>query len=280
MSIVCENRSARHIVTSTQQIIATLAQDPLRNIVLLKHIEAFPDNTRIHHLSDGRRSATLVLLETAASAFDRATYPTTDYAALIASDGPSLTQRLLDVVPNNVGVVFKVAGESDGRAIAARFAVRKTAEFWSFTSGAPFVHDAGVHLTRAPGDAAFDLFATQGHARSWLEPLLDADTAFACIVGPIAQPRAVCFAFENYHHIWEVGGVVAPPEHRGRGVASRAVRTALAELASRCLTPRYQVDRNNLPSIRLAESVGLQRFLVITHFLHLPLADKSAARAQ
>jgi hypothetical protein len=40
------------------------------------------------------------------------------------------------------------------------------------------------------------------------------------------------------------------------------------------------VDRNNLPSIRLAESVGLQRFLAIAHFLHLPLADKSPARAQ
>jgi RimJ/RimL family protein N-acetyltransferase len=267
-------------VTSTQQILATLAQDPLRNIVLLKHLEAFPDNIRIHHLSDGARSATLVLLETAASPYDRATYRATDYAALIASDDPSLTSRLLDAVPDNVGVVFKVARASDGNAIASRFAVRQTAEFWSFTSEASFVRDAGVHLTRAPGDAALDLFAAQGHARSWLEPLLDTGSAFACIVGPIAQPHAVCFAFENYRHIWEIGGVVTPPEHRGRGFASRVVRTALAELASQDLTPRYQVDRNNLPSIRLAESVGLQRFLAIAHFLHLPLADKSPARAQ
>jgi len=73
--------------------------------------------------------------------------------------------------------------------------------------------------------------------------------------------------------------VVAPVEFRGRGHASRVVRTALAELARRRLTPRYQVDRNNTPSIRLAESVGLQRFLTITHFLHLPLADKSPAQA-
>jgi len=267
-------------MTSTDHVIATLEQDPLRNIVLLKHLVAFPDNIRIHHLSEGARSATLVLLETAASPYDRATYPATDYAALIASDDPSLTRRLLDAVPDNVGIVFKVAGESDGAAIAARFAVRQVAEFWSFTSAAPFVHDAGVRLTRAPGDAALDLFATQGHARSWLEPLLDTSRAFACIVGPDSLPHAVCFAFENYRDVWEIGGVVAPPEHRGRGFASRVVRTALAELASRRLTPRYQVDRNNTPSIRLAESAGLQRFLAITHFLHLPLADKSAAQAQ
>ena len=207
-------------------------------------------------------------------------YPATDYAALIASDDPSLTPRLLDAVPDNVGVVFKVARAGDGDAIASRFAVRQTAEFWSFTSEASFVRDAGVHLTRAPDDTALDLFAAQGHARSWLEPLLDTGSAFACIVGPIAQPCAVCFAFENYRHIREIGGVVTPPEHRSRGFASRVVRTALAELASQDLTPRYQVDRNNQPSIRLAESVGLQRFLAITHFLHLPLADKSPARAQ
>jgi hypothetical protein len=54
---------------------------------------------------------------------------------------------------------------------------------------------------------------------------------------------------------------------------SRATRcatsTALAEL-SRRRVPRYQVHDDNKPSILLAESVGLTRFLTITHFLHLP----------
>lgn len=267
-------------VTSTDQIIATLARDPLRNIVLLKYIEAFPNHTRVHHLSNGAGSATLVLLRTSASPYDRATYPATDYAALISSDDSSLTLRLLDAVPNRAGVVFKVAGDADAAAVATRFAVHQVAEFWSFTAGASFDYDADVRLTRAPGDAAFDLFETRGHARSWLEPLLDTNRAFACMIGPDQRPYAVCFAFENYGKIWEVGGVVAQSEFRGRGFASRVVRTALAELGRRDLIPRYQTDRTNTPSIRLAESVGLQRFLAITHFLHLPLADKSAPQAQ
>jgi RimJ/RimL family protein N-acetyltransferase len=257
-----------------------LAQHPLRNIVLLKHLEAFPDHASVHHLANGSSAATLVLLDTAASAYDRATYPAARYAALISSDHPTLTLRLLDAVPGNTGVVFKVAGEADGAAIADRFPVDRTAEFWSFTSAAPFAHDAHARLTQTPPDAAFDLFAAQGHARSWLEPLLRTDRAFACLIGPEQRPYAVCFAFGNFREIWEVGGVVAPSEYRGRGYASRVVRTVLAELRRRHLTPRYQVDRNNGPSIRLAESVGLQRFLTITHFLHLPLADKSPARAQ
>lgn len=270
----------RQSVISTADVITELARDPLRNIVLLKHLEAYPDHTQVHHMSDGVAIATLVLLETAASAYDRDAYPETTYAALISSDAPALTLHLLDAIPDDAAVVFKVAGDADGAVIAARFAVRQTAEFWSFTSPAPFEGDAEVALTRSPPDAAFDLFAAQGHARDWLAPLLAGDRAFACTIGPAEKPLAVCFAYENYRNIWEIGGVVAPPEFRGRGFAARVVRTALAELSRRRRTPRYQADRNNTPSIRLAESVGLQRFLAITHFLHLPLADTSAARAQ
>jgi hypothetical protein len=31
---------------------------------------------------------------------------------------------------------------------------------------------------------------------------------------------------------------------------------------------RYQVEEDNLPSIRLAQSVGLSRFLTIVHYAH------------
>jgi RimJ/RimL family protein N-acetyltransferase len=48
------------------------------------------------------------------------------------------------------------------------------------------------------------------------------------------------------------------------------VRTALAELGGRGLLPRYQVHDDNIASIRLAESIGLTRFLEITHFLYTP----------
>ena len=42
------------------------------------------------------------------------------------------------------------------------------------------------------------------------------------------------------------------------------------ELSQRGLTPRYQVHDDNVPSIRLAESIGMNRFLEITHFLYTP----------
>src|SRR4051812_45617189 len=103
----------RQSETSTADVIATLAREPLRNIVLLKYLEAYPNHTRVHHLSNGAANATLVLLETAASAYDREAYPATRYAALISSDVPALTTRLLDRVPEGAAVVFKVAGDAD-----------------------------------------------------------------------------------------------------------------------------------------------------------------------
>ena len=76
----------------------------------------------------------------------------------------------------------------------------------------------------------------------------------------------MCLAFQNHRQVWEVGGVVTPAQHRGKGFASRVVRSALAELQRRGLAARYQVNEDKLPSIRLAQSLGLRQFLQLTHF--------------
>jgi ribosomal protein S18 acetylase RimI-like enzyme len=82
------------------------------------------------------------------------------------------------------------------------------------------------------------------------------------------DPLSACFAFENYRPVWEVGGVVTAPSHRQKGFGARVVRTVLAELTKRGLVSRYQVEEHNTASIRLAESVGLTRFLTIVHYAH------------
>ena len=247
----------------------TLERDPLRNIVLLKHLEAFPDHTQVHHVANGSGTGTLVLLEVTASAYDQRTYPNATFAALISSDHPSLTRDLLDAIPRNVGVVFKLSSDGDRDVVAARFSLERTTSVLSFTSrSSRFAYDDGVRITVEPSAAMYAFFASQDHDRDWLEPMLQAERAFTCVLQRDGQPLAVCFAFENYRHVWEVGGVFTPPEHRGQGLAARVVRTALAELEQRHLIPRYQVHEKNVPSVRLAQSIGLDQFLQITHFLH------------
>lgn len=255
-------------LVSVADAIDILAREPLRHVVLLKQLLAYPEHVKVHRVRGAEGAATLVLLETSASSYDRETYPDATVAVFIESDHPTLTAALLAHVPRAVGVVFKLSRDADLAPIGARFAVTRRTAFVSFTSSGASEADPDVRVTPAPADAAFGLFATQGHDRAWLEPLLRADKAFACVLERDGEVRCACFAFENFGPVWEVGGVVTAPAHRRQGLGSRVVRTALAELAKRGLAPRYQVEENNAASIRLASSVGLAPFLTIVHYEH------------
>ena len=250
------------------EAVARLERQPLRNIVLLKHIEAFRDHVSVTQVSDGPDTATLVLLDTTGSAYDRDTYPEAAFAALISSDNPGLTRRLLGAVPRQRHVVFKLCNDIDRDVVAEHFPISRATSFLSFTAGEPaaFASDEKVSITNSASDAMLDLFESQGHPRKWLRPLLSSGRAFTCVLEQEGEPRSVCLAFENHRQIWELGGVVTPMQHRGQALASRVVRSALAELQRRRLVPRYQVNEDNLPSIRLARSIGLRQFLQLTHF--------------
>ena len=249
-------------------VVDRLERQPLRNIVLLKHIEAFREHVSVAQVCDGPDTATLVLLDTTASIYDRETYPQAAFAALISSDHPRLTRRLLGSMSPRGNVVFKLASDGDRDAVAERFPISRVTSFLSFTGDErkTFVADGQVSVSTSASDRALRLFESQGHPRDWLLPLLASGRAFVCALEHDGEPRSVCIAFENHRQIWEVGGVTTPMPYRGQGFAARVVRTALAELHRRKLVARYQVNEDNLPSIRLATSVGLRQFLQLTHF--------------
>lgn len=54
----------------------------------------------------------------------------------------------------------------------------------------------------------------------------------------------------------QVGDIWTHPQHRGRGLASKALRQILKKYARPNRTLWYVVEENNLPSIRLAETCG------------------------
>lgn len=253
---------------SVRDAIDTLSSEPLRHIVLLKHLLAYPDHVQVHRVSGAAGTAVLVALDVSASAYDRQTYSGAALAAFIASDDPDLTASLLRHLPRDVGIVFKLSGEADVAPVAARFRLERRTAFVSFSSAARYEPDPGIRVTSRPGDAAYGLFAQQGHERSWLEPMLHAGKAFACVAGDDDETPSACIAFENFGAVWEVGGVVTAPAQRRKGYAARVVGTALAELSARGLAPRYQVEEHNTASIRLAQTIGLVPFLTIVHYAH------------
>ncbi len=257
-----------HSTNDVNEAVARLEREPLRNIVLLKHIEACREHVSVLQVSAGLNAATLVLLDTSASAYDRETYPEAAFAAIISSDGRELTHRLIGSLPRQQRVVFKLSTDADRDVVAERFPISRATSFLSFTTDGPVdvAADEKVSIANSASGAMLDLFASQGHSREWLCPLLSSGHAFACVLEQDREPRSVCLAFQNHRQVWEVGGVVTPMRYRGQGLASRVVCSALAELQRRGLVPRYQVNEDNLPSIRLATSIGLRQFLQLTHF--------------
>ena len=194
------------------EVVDRLEHQPLRNIVLLKHIEAFPEHASVVQVSDGSDTATLVLLDTTASTYDRETYPQAAFAALISSDHPRLTRRLLASVPARGDAVFKLASDSDRDVVAERFAISRATSFLSFTGDEPvtFAADDEVSVSTTASDGTLRLLESQGHPRDWLRRLLASGRAFVCTLEQGGDPRSVCIAFENYRQVWEVGGVVTP----------------------------------------------------------------------
>jgi hypothetical protein len=173
---------------------ARLQREPLRNIVLLKHIEAFRDHVSVTQVSSGRSAAILVLLDTSASPYDRETYPEAAFAALISSDDPELTRRLIGSMPRQEPVVFKLASDVDRDVVSEHFSVSRATSFLSFTFGErpDFVADESVSITTSASDAMLDLFESQGHSREWLRPLLSSGLAFTCVLERDREPRSVC----------------------------------------------------------------------------------------
>lgn len=261
---------------AVEEAVDQLARDPLPNIVLLKQLLAYPEHVKVYRVSGPEGAALLIALDTSASPYDRQAYPTAAIAAFVSSDHPSLTASLMAKIPHGVGVVFKLSKEADLAPVEAYFPVMRRTAFISFTSAHRFEPTPGIRMTSTPSGAAYRLFETQGHDRSWLEPLLREGRAFACVAEDGGEAQSACFAFENFGSVWEVGGVVTAPEHRHRGLGARVVRTALAELGVRGLAPRYQVEEHNTASIALAQSAGLVPFVTITHYAH----EAASARSQ
>ncbi len=256
------------ITEDRQAILSRLDAAPLLNVALLKHLFLYPRDACAISVTAGDKSATLVLLDAAASAWDHAAYPDCALIAFLQSDSPDLSAALLDRVPLAGGAVFKLQSEADRAVLAGRTPSEQTACFFSYTAESAFGRDPAVRVTTLPRDADFELIAEQGHEREALAKQLASGDAFFCVLDDpetAGRPSAVCCVFRNHGPIFEIGGVVTRRDRRRQGLAGRVVATALAVLAERDLIARYHVSDANTASIALAEGLGLRRFLRLTH---------------
>ena len=243
-----------------------LERDPFKNIVAVKML-TIHDDVRCVYVSSEFGEAVMVLLEPQVFAYDREHYPDADAICVISSDHPSLTNELLAQLEKNQKVVFKLNSDSDVFEVQKQFRIEKVTSFLSYTDTQAYARDLGVQINSNPSVQMLEWIELNGHSRNWLESLLAQNRAICCELNDEHKLESVCFAFENHKTIWEIGGVFTPQPSRGRGLASRVVRTAIAELQYREKRIRYQVWEQNQASIRLAQYLKLELFLTVTHFV-------------
>jgi GNAT superfamily N-acetyltransferase len=259
------------MTTQIQSARAFLSRNVLRNIVLLKMLTLFPDLVECHYCEDHASAGVLLRLPTQAIPFDRQTYPATQYVVLLSATSQQRVHQLLAFVPRGLPLVFKLLDDADRQTVAQLFGLRRATAFVSYTApaGQHFAPSSIVHIAEHVDEACLALYAAQGHAREDMSSYFATGSALTFTIYQAATPIATCFTYPNFGNVHEIAGVYTIPSERRKGYARLLVESALHTLARRQYIPRYQVHEDNHASIRLAEAIGLRRFVTMEHWLAL-----------
>lgn len=255
-----------------QEAIAFLKRNPLRNIVPLKMLTAYPAVIETHYHASDAEAAALLLFPTTAFGYDRATYPDLDLVVILAATTPEAATTLLPHIPAHKRSIFKLMDSEVRDLLATRFALQRVTAFLSYTSSAldHFAPHPAVVTTNQVDGRLYAHFAAQGHDADELNRYFADGQARAFTLYQKAEPIAACFTYRNFEQIHEIGGVFTLPSERRKGHAQKVVTAAVHSLLTRGCLPRYQVHEENRPSIALAEQIGLTRFVTVEHWRYVP----------
>ena len=95
------------------RVTAYLLRDTLKHIVHLKALAAYSHHIRSHYFSQDSLAGVLFVYPSRATTYESVKYPETEYVALISSDAPSITQRILDYLPSASNFVIKLTSPQD-----------------------------------------------------------------------------------------------------------------------------------------------------------------------
>jgi RimJ/RimL family protein N-acetyltransferase len=251
--------------TDVANLVPLLEQDVLRNLVTLKMLSAYGRSMTGFLEREGREWASLSLLPTEVSGWDRTAYPQARFIAFPNGTNAGLMGRVLESLPDSP-LVVKTGDEPVIECLRrGKGAIRVTA-YRSFTGSASVEADGAPAVQRSSNrdEAAWALFAENGYDAAELDRHFSNGAQWFGVRNGQRLVSA-CLAFQNYGRIWEIGGVYTVPGFRKRGFARQVVLAAMGFLGERALTPRYQVKEDNGESIGLAQRCGLRQFLCIRH---------------
>jgi GNAT superfamily N-acetyltransferase len=255
---------------SVQDVAHHLKTDALKYIVHLKMIEAYSEHLVWHVETVADLSGVLLLLPTPVNAFDAKTYPTSEWVVFLAAPSAELAERLVENVPTQSRLVFKLVDELSKMAVKRVFPeIERVTSYVSFTTDETFDADEFVQISDQLDDRLLPCYQENGYTAQEMRQYFEKGAMTFSLWGK--EPLSTCFAFKNYEEIWEIGGVYTTPAYRQQGLGRRIVKTAISTLRDLGRTPRYVVLETNKASLRLAESLGLEQFATTEHYLYTPV---------
>ena len=252
--------------SSRNAVLRYLRRDPLKHILHLKMLMHHSHLVETTHVVEGAVEGILLLFPTTALSYDHHHYGEYALVAMPIADSPQMLGQLLEHIPR-AGVIFKLVQDADAALIEARFVGARVRVFLNFTSAdaAACSPDPDVVVSTQLHGGLVEAFGRNGYTPAELARFFaDGGKAFSITEG--GQLVSVDMIYRNFAHIWGIAALFTHPSARRQGYAARIVRTALHTLHQLGYTPRYVVDAANTPSIKLAETAGLKRFLTVIHY--------------
>ncbi|MGD1119698.1 MAG: GNAT family N-acetyltransferase [Dehalococcoidales bacterium] len=250
-----------------QKAIKLLESDILKNVATLKYLTLNRKNASITLLQDKREWAVLSAFPTSILSYDTEVYPKVKVAVFLNGTSEQLKLRLLDTMPVN-NYVLRLNEPLDLSGLATLYKVSRGFTYLSFSctglSGLPSI--ATVRASAKLTDEVLALFAQNGYREADIKKYFAAGARWFGFKED-NKIKSICFIYGDYGNVREIAGVRTQETARRKGYARTVVYSALKYLLERNMVPRYATEAGNTNSIKLAQSLGMQLFLRIEHYL-------------
>lgn len=232
-------------------------------------IEQYEDCIEYRLFEQGNSWGIVLLLPVASSSFDTKMYPEAKYVVYLASSDEQIVPHLLTEIPNDKDMVFKLHKPIFKDAVEKQFPLIWNRTYLSYTCQSLNDYEDNPDIIKSDciDESLLPLWAKNGYSRYDIENYF-AKGARSFSIYKDNLPISTCLIFYNGYNIWEVGAVHTIENFRGNGYAKKVVRAALNEILKAGNVPKYQVVHYNLPSIKLAESLGMELFLKLEHYYY------------
>ena len=251
-----------------EKITNLLLTDEISYLSHLKMIELFGDRIIYQLLENSHGYALSLLIPTQLSNFDIVSYPNAKYIVYVAASEDNILRDIIHKIPTDCHLVFKVSKSGEKELIKELFNPIFIKSFISYSTDKPtencctnVVSDSTINELLLP------LWFENGYDRSSIENYFNKG-AVSFSVFSDNKPLSTCIIFPSSRNIWEIGALHTIVAERGKGFGKNVVGIAVNHIIKMGKKPNYQVLHTNIPSIKLAESLGLQNILTLEHLYY------------